>query len=75
MCSESIAIFKEYNIAKHCNSKHKKKYKNSIGVLRIEKLAALKERFESQQKIFRRPSHDNSSALWASYRTAHLLNS
>jgi hypothetical protein len=26
ICSESIAVLKEYNIARHCNSKHKEKY-------------------------------------------------
>jgi len=38
ICSESIAILKEYNIARHYNSKHKQKYKNCTGALRREKV-------------------------------------
>jgi hypothetical protein len=32
ICSESIAVFKEYNIARHYNSKHKDKYKKTMFV-------------------------------------------
>lgn len=40
VCSESIATLKECNTAKRCNSKHKDKYKNCVGSLRKEKMAA-----------------------------------
>jgi hypothetical protein len=41
--SESIAVLKEYNIARHYNSKHKAKYKNCLGALRKENMTALKK--------------------------------
>jgi hypothetical protein len=46
--SESIAVLKEFNIARHYNSKHKERYKNGVGVLRREEVAALERGLESQ---------------------------
>jgi hypothetical protein len=73
ICSGSTAVLKEYNIARHYNSKHKEKYENCVGALRREKVAALKRGHESQQNVFRKQSNDSSSALRASYHVAHLL--
>jgi hypothetical protein len=42
MYTESIALLKEYNFARHCNSKHKEKFKSCAGALRREKVTALK---------------------------------
>jgi hypothetical protein len=50
--SESIAVLKKYSIARHCNSKHKEKYRTCIGASRRE-LATLKSGFEAQQNGFR----------------------
>jgi nitrate/TMAO reductase-like tetraheme cytochrome c subunit len=37
ICNENIAVLKEYNIARHYNSKYKEKYKNCIVALRRQK--------------------------------------
>jgi hypothetical protein len=34
ICSESIAVSKKYNTARHHNLKHKEKYKNCVGSLK-----------------------------------------
>jgi hypothetical protein len=54
ICSEGVAILKQYNIARHYSSKHKEKYKNSVGTLRREKVGAIKRGLESQQNVFRK---------------------
>jgi hypothetical protein len=33
ICGKDISALKQYNIARHYNSKHKEKYKNCISVL------------------------------------------
>jgi hypothetical protein len=43
ICSESISVLKEYNIARNYNSKHKENYTNLVGALRREKMVALEE--------------------------------
>jgi len=73
ICSESVAVLKEYNFARLYNSKHKEKYKPSVGALRRDRMAALKRSLESQQNVFRKQSNDNSAALRATYRVARLF--
>jgi hypothetical protein len=71
ICSESIAVLKEYNTASHYNLKHKEKYKNCVRVRRQEKVVAL-SRLESQQNVFRKQSNGSYLTMGASY-VAHLL--
>jgi hypothetical protein len=47
---ESIAVLKEYNIARHYNSKHKEKYKDCVGALKRDEVEVLKRGPQSQQK-------------------------
>jgi hypothetical protein len=42
ICTETVTVLKDYNIAKRYISKHKEKYKNFVHALRREKLEALK---------------------------------
>jgi len=43
ICRESIAVFKEYNIKRHYETKHKTKDGNLTTVQRSEKVAHLKK--------------------------------
>jgi hypothetical protein len=43
ICSESMAVLKEYAIGRHCSCRHKEKYKNYVGAPRRERVAALKK--------------------------------
>jgi hypothetical protein len=74
ICSESIAALKKYNTDRHYNSKHKEKFRNCVGVVRREKVAALKRGLEWHQNVFRKQSNDSSFALRVSYRVAHLMH-
>jgi hypothetical protein len=40
ICSENTVVLKEYNAARHYNSKHKENHKNCVGALRTEKVTA-----------------------------------
>jgi hypothetical protein len=37
VCTKSIAVLKDYNLAKRYNSKHKQKYKKYVGAVGREK--------------------------------------
>jgi hypothetical protein len=41
ICSENIAVLKEYNIVRHYNFKYKEKYKKCVSAVRREKVVAL----------------------------------
>jgi hypothetical protein len=41
ICTEGIAVLKEYNIARYYSSKHKERCRNFVGALRTEKVSAL----------------------------------
>jgi hypothetical protein len=73
ICSESIAVLKEYNIVRLYNSKHEGKYKICDGALRRENVAGLDMGVESQKIIFRKQSNDSSSELRENYRVSNLL--
>ena len=38
ICKETIAVFKEYNVRRHYDTKHKEKYSEFSGKLRLEKV-------------------------------------
>jgi hypothetical protein len=59
ICSENVVVFKEYNIAKHFDSKHKGKYKNCFGALRREKSGS----FKTGGLIHRRMSSENVAVI------------
>ena len=50
ICQSNIACLKEYNIKRHYNSIHAKKYDGISGQLRIDKANKLKKSFQGQEK-------------------------
>jgi hypothetical protein len=45
ICSGSIAVLKEYNIARHYSTKHKEEYKNCVIALRrVQELCRCSEK-------------------------------
>jgi len=65
-CSEGAAVWKEYDVFMHYNSKHKVQI--CVAALWIEKVAALG--LESQQNVFRKQFNDSFSALQTTYYVA-----
>jgi len=51
ICSESIVVLKDCNIARHYNLRHKEKYKNCVSALRRKKGTPLDKCLESQQCV------------------------
>ena len=42
ICQETVAVFKEYNLRRHYESRHKDKYDSLQGQMRADKLSKLK---------------------------------
>lgn len=66
-------MFKEYNIKKHYENKHREKYVLLEGKLRVAKAKALKTTLENQQNIFKKLVNENLAAVRASYQVAKLI--
>lgn len=73
ICNETLAVFKEYNIRRHYETKHSQNYSQFIGKLRLDKLESLKLNLSSQQLLFQKIKHRNEAATRASFRVAELL--
>lgn len=73
ICNETISMFKEYNIKRHYESKHKEKYETLEGQLRENKIEVLKKNLESQQRIFKKCANEKLASVRASYHVAKLV--
>ena len=72
---ETVAVFKEYNLRRHYESRHKNKYDSLHGQMRSDKLSKLKIELLAQQNIFARQTQVNQSAVRVSFRIAQLIAS
>ena len=48
----TIAVIKEYNINRHCTTKHSFQFDKIIGQARINKIEQMKNCFKKQQSVF-----------------------
>ena len=72
ICQETVAVFKEFNIKRHYQTKHAS-YDNLTGNVRREKLKQLEAGLTAQQRFFTRASESNENATKASYEVATLI--
>lgn len=72
ICLERIAVPKEYNIRRHCESKHSQ-YKDLQGEARIKKAGELKTQLAKQQGVFAQKKKESECATFASYKVARLI--
>ena len=72
ICQETIAVFKEYNIRRHYETKHKT-YSELTGQLRLDKIIKLKANLQSQSSIFTKQVSENEKAVQVSYELSKLL--
>ena len=70
ICNESIAVFKEYSIKRHYETKHFQNYSKYTGSLRTEKFEAMKHGLKSQQSSFTKLKTEQEAATRASFRVA-----
>lgn len=72
ICQETVAVFKEFNIKRHYQTKHAN-YDKLAGNQRREKLKQLEAVLMAQQRFFTRARESNENATKASYEVATLI--
>ncbi|PNF32729.1 hypothetical protein B7P43_G11587 [Cryptotermes secundus] len=73
LCSDTIAVLKEYNIRRHYQTKHSAQYSQLTGKERSQKLETLKRSISLQRSFFTKMKNENKAASKVSLRVAHLL--
>lgn len=71
ICHKAVAVFKEYNLRRHYESRHKDKYDNLQGQMRADKLSKLNSGLLAQQNTFVRQAQLNQSSVQASFRVVN----
>ena len=72
ICQESVAVFKEFNIKRHYQTKHAN-HDKLTGNERGEKLKQLEVVLTAQQCFYTRAHESNENAAKASYEVATLI--
>jgi phosphate/sulfate permease len=70
-----VAVFKEFNIRRHYETRHGGQYASLLGQLRRDKVARLKSGFAAQQSTMLRQTKINLSSVRASFKVAQLIAS
>ena len=73
ICKESLSVFKEHNIKRHYDSKHKQTYNKYVGVCRENKITNLQSEIGGLTKLFNNAKNINESIVRASYRVGHII--
>lgn len=73
VCQESLAVFKEYNIRRHFETKHGEQYANMDMEQRLQKAKDLKRNLQHQQSMFTRISSESEGATKASFIIAEEI--
>ena len=75
ICRKTVAVFKEFNIHRHYETRHGGQYASLLGKVRRNKVAWLKSGFAAQQSTMLRPTQMNLSSVQASFKVAKLIAS
>jgi len=70
VCGANVAITKEYNIRRHCETKHHDKYKDLDMTQRRQKIEEMKRSLVSQQTTFKKAISQSEAAVKASLQLA-----
>ena len=73
ICNEKLAVFKEFNVKQHYQTRHADMYDTLTGKERSEKVKQLGGSLTSQQQYFARARESNESTTKASYEVATLI--
>lgn len=73
VCTETIAVMKEFNIKRHYDTKHAVRFESLSGSLRTAKLNELKRQLVHQQSVFKKQTSENDSLVKASYIVAEKI--
>ncbi|XP_076057518.1 general transcription factor II-I repeat domain-containing protein 2-like [Oratosquilla oratoria] len=73
ICSESVAVLKEYNLRRHYETKHLSTYSKFSGKLRSEKYESMKRCLETHRNLFTRKFAENESVIRTSCKIVHKM--
>ncbi len=73
ICQETVSVFKEYNLRRHYETRHREKYASLQGQMRADKVSKLKSVLSAQQNMFVRQTQLNQSSVRASFQVAKLI--
>ena len=72
ICTENIAVYKEYNVKRHFSTKHAE-YAKYLGDEREKRVTELKKNLWKQQNLFKKGRNEADSAVEASYVVSEMI--
>jgi hypothetical protein len=73
ICKDSVSVFKECNIERHYDARHKEKYDVFQGQVRTCKSKSLERAILDQQNILKSRENENLAVMRASFHVAKLI--
>ena len=73
ICSESIAVLKEYNLRHYYETKHQSKYSKLLHKLRTKKFQSMKRNLQDQRSLFVKKITENESITRTSYKIVQKI--
>jgi hypothetical protein len=73
ICKVSVSVFKECNIKRRCDARHKGKCDVFQGLVRTDKSKSLQRALLDQQNILKSRVNENLAVVRASFHVAKLI--
>ena len=73
ICTEKVAVHKEYNLKRHCTTRHAEDHAKYQGDERANRVANLKTCLLKQQDFFKKATKENNAAVEASYVVSEMI--
>ena len=73
ICTEKVAVHKEYNLKRHSSTRHAEEYAKYHGDEKANLVASLKTCLLRQQDVFKKAPKENNSAVEASYMVNEMI--
>ena len=73
ICTEKVAVHKEYNLKRHYTTRHAEEYAKYQGDERANRVANLKTCLLRQQDFFKKATKENNAAVEASYVVSEMI--
>ena len=70
VCHQQVSVLKEYNVRRHYETQHSRKFKSIQGKSRTDKVKELLSGLKKQQSVFTHTKEVSDAAVKASYLTA-----
>lgn len=73
ICTEKVAVHKEYNLKRHYITRHAEEYEKYQGDERANQFASLKTHLLRQQHFFKKANKESSATVEASYIVSEMI--